>query len=71
MQALIALAREQERHVLIGGVDASNEGSIRLHHKLGFVHAGTIRQAGFKFGRWLDLAFYQLTLETPLSPKDG
>jgi phosphinothricin acetyltransferase len=38
---------------------------------LGFAHAGTIRQAGFKFGRWLDLAFYQLVLDTPLDPRDG
>jgi phosphinothricin acetyltransferase len=35
------------------------------------VHAGTITQAGFKFGRWLDLAFYQLTLSTPAEPIDG
>jgi phosphinothricin acetyltransferase len=42
-----------------------------MHEKLGFVHAGTIRESGFKFGTWLDLAFYQLTLQTPLHPKDG
>jgi phosphinothricin acetyltransferase len=45
--------------------------SVRLHEKLGFAHAGTIREAGFKFGRWLDLAFYQLTLDTPERPVDG
>jgi phosphinothricin acetyltransferase len=56
---------------MVGGIDASNQGSIRLHEKLGFVHAGTIREAGFKFGRWLDLAFYQLTLNTPAHPVDG
>ncbi|MBA3007669.1 MAG: GNAT family N-acetyltransferase [Proteobacteria bacterium] len=71
MQELIAVAKAQERHVLIGGVDAANKSSISLHRKLGFVHAGTIKQAGFKFGRWLDLAFYQLTLETPSAPIDG
>jgi L-amino acid N-acyltransferase len=71
MRELIAVAKEQERHVLVGGVDAANEVSIGLHRKLGFVHAGTIKQAGFKFGRWLDLAFYQLTLETPFAPADG
>jgi phosphinothricin acetyltransferase len=65
---LIALARAQDRHVMIGGVDAANDASISLHRKLGFVHAGTIKQAGFKFGRWLDLAFYQLVLETPFQP---
>lgn len=71
MTRLIAAARGQGYHLLIGGIDASNEASIALHRQLGFVHAGTIQQAGFKFGRWLDLAFYQLTLETPAEPIDG
>lgn len=71
MRVLIERAHANGVHVLIGGIDASNQGSIRLHEKLGFVHAGTIREAGFKFGRWLDLAFYQLTLETPENPVDG
>lgn len=71
LQALVAHARTQGVHVLVGGIDAANQGSIALHVKLGFEHAGTIRQAGFKFGRWLDLAFYQLILDTPAQPVDG
>jgi len=71
LRALIERAAAHEVHVLVGGIDAGNTGSIRLHQKLGFVHAGTVTQAGFKFGRWLDLAFYQLTLATPLKPVDG
>jgi L-amino acid N-acyltransferase len=71
MQRLIESAVEQEKHVLIGGIDAQNAVSRAFHEKLGFVHAGTIEQAGFKFGRWLDLAFYQLTLPTPHAPSDG
>ena len=71
MRQLIAAARSQQYHVLIGGIDMENQASIALHTRLGFVHAGTIRQAGFKFGRWLDLGFYQLTLDTPLKPVDG
>jgi phosphinothricin acetyltransferase len=71
MRELIAAARAQDVHVMIGGIDMGNAASIALHEKLGFVHAGTIRQAGFKFGRWLDLGFYQLTLETPRHPVDG
>lgn len=71
MRELIQRARANQVHVLIGGIDAANQGSIRLHEKLGFTHAGTIREAGFKFGRWLDLAFYQLTLDTPEKPVDG
>lgn len=71
LKALIEKARGQGVHLMIGGIDADNRASIELHKRLGFVNAGTIRQAGFKFGRWLDLAFYQLTLDTPLTPVDG
>ena len=68
---LVSRAIEQGCHVLIGGIDAENHASIRLHEKLGFAHAGTLKQAGFKFGRWLDLLFYQLTLPTPAHPRNG
>jgi phosphinothricin acetyltransferase len=71
MRKLIEAARWQEYHVMVGGIDATNRASIAMHEKLGFTHAGTVRHAGYKFGRWLDLAFYQLLLETPPSPRDG
>lgn len=71
MRRLIASASEQQLHVMVGGIDVSNRASIALHEKLGFVHAGTLKHAGFKFGRWLDLAFYQLLLPTPEHPLDG
>lgn len=67
----ISAAKRQDYHVLIGAIDAANTGSISLHEKLGFAACGTVRQAGFKFGRWLDLAFYQLVLPTPAKPVDG
>ena len=71
MKKLIDAAREQDLHVMVGGIDATNTASIVMHEKLGFVLAGTIRESGYKFGGWLDLAFYQLTLQTPLRPVDG
>jgi phosphinothricin acetyltransferase len=71
MRALIERARAQQYHVLVGAIDSTNEVSCALHEKLGFAHSGTVRQAGFKFGRWLDVAFYQLVLDTPANPVDG
>lgn len=71
MQALIEAAKARGVHAMIGGIDASNAGSIALHDKLGFRHVGTLPQVGFKFGRWLDLAFWQLLLQTPVEPVDG
>jgi L-amino acid N-acyltransferase len=71
LKRIIEAARQQDYHVMIGGIDAENAASIALHKQLGFVCSGTITQAGFKFGRWLDLVFYQLTLATPVQPVDG
>jgi L-amino acid N-acyltransferase YncA len=71
MRELIAAAREQQYHVLVGGIDIANAGSVSMHERLGFTYAGTVRQAAYKFGRWLDLGFYQLILETPEQPIDG
>lgn len=71
MQRLVAAARQQQHHVMVGAIDMANAKSIAMHERLGFTHAGTIRQAAFKFGRWLDLGFWQLILETPADPVDG
>jgi L-amino acid N-acyltransferase YncA len=71
LRRLIAVAEEQDYHLMVAGIDAANAPSIALHERLGFVHAGTIHHAGFKFGRWLDLAFYELGLRTPIAPVDG
>ena len=71
MQRLIESAKAQQYHVMVGAIDAANEASVAFHQRLGFEHSGTVRQAGFKFGRWLDLAFYQLLLPTPHAPLDG
>ncbi|KFN03289.1 N-acetyltransferase [Bacillus clarus] len=70
MKELIAIAQEREYMTLIAGIDAENEKSITMHKKFGFVHSGTIKKAGFKFDRWLDLAFYQLKLNGPENPTE-
>ncbi|MCB9252336.1 MAG: N-acetyltransferase [Flavobacteriales bacterium] len=62
MKSLISLAKKSGYHSIIGGIDASNEGSILFHKKLGFKEVGLIKEVGYKFDRWLDLAFYQLML---------
>ena len=71
LRQLIDAARARDVHVLVGAIDMANRGSIALHERLGFTHSGTIREAGYKFGRWLDVGFWQLVLETPRQPVDG
>jgi L-amino acid N-acyltransferase len=71
LRKLIEAAKEQQYHLMVGGIDVTNAASIALHESLGFVHAGTIRQVAFKFGTWLDLGFYQLLLDTPAHPSES
>ena len=68
---IVDAAKARQVHMMIGGIDAENAASIALHKSLGFTHCASIKQAGFKFGRWLDLDFYQLLLPTPEQPVDG
>ena len=62
LQHLIEDARTRNYRTIVAGIDASNDSSIKLHEKFNFKHAGTIQNVGYKFDRWLDLAFYQYDL---------
>lgn len=62
LEALVEEARRLGVHVVLAGIDAENEASLRLHRRFGFVEVGRFRQVGWKFGRWLDVAYLQLTL---------
>jgi phosphinothricin acetyltransferase len=68
LQALIHEARNQQYHCIIAGIDADNKASFALHSSLGFKACGVMQEVGYKFDRWLNLAFYQLLLETPEHP---
>jgi L-amino acid N-acyltransferase YncA len=59
LQSLIDTACAMGKHVLIGGVDASNEASLRLHRAYGFEEVARFKQVGYKFNRWLDVIFFQ------------
>lgn len=59
LQRLIELAGELGRHTIVAVISADQAGSIALHRKFGFADCGIIRQAGFKFDRWLDVIYMQ------------
>lgn len=71
LERVVGAAEAAGNKTMIGVIDAENGASIALHERLGFVRCGEIRHAGFKFGRWLDLVFYQRLLKGPESPVDG
>ena len=68
LEWLIKSARENDFHVMMAVIDSENTLSIHLHNKYGFEEVGSMKEHGYKFGRWLTVKFLQLTLETPLNP---
>ncbi len=65
---VIEAAREINMHTVIAGIDDTNTASIRLHESFGFTRVAHFLQVGYKFGRWLNLTFLQLILDTPEHP---
>jgi len=62
LSAIIEAARNNNVHVLIGGIDADNKLSISLHEAQGFRVAGHLHEVAYKFDRWLDLVFMEKIL---------
>jgi L-amino acid N-acyltransferase len=59
---LVARTRALGHHTIVAAIDGEQGGSIALHRGHGFADAGRLRDAGFKFGRWLDVVYLQLML---------
>jgi phosphinothricin acetyltransferase len=57
------LARLEGRfHTVIGGIALPNAASIALHERLGFRQVACFHEVGRKFGAWVDVAYWQLSL---------
>jgi L-amino acid N-acyltransferase YncA len=63
-EALLARLREAGYHLVIGGIALPNEASVALHEKLGFEKVAQFHEVGFKFGRWIDVGYWQAKLGT-------
>lgn len=42
------------------GVTAENARTVNFWQKQGFEMCGTLREVGHKFGRWLDVSYFQM-----------
>ena len=59
---LIERGRVIGHHAVIAAIDADQPASIALHARFGFELVGRFHQVGFKFDRWLDVAYMELLL---------
>ena len=60
--ALFARLKEQGMHVVIGGIALPNPASIALHEKFGMTKVAHFSEVGFKFGKWIDVGYWQAKL---------
>ena len=61
-EALLNELHGRELHLVIGGIAQPNEASVRLHERLGFTKVAHFSEVGLKFGRWIDVGYWQLKL---------
>jgi phosphinothricin acetyltransferase len=62
-RALLDELRGREVHVVIGGIAQPNERSVALHERFGFRKVAHFSEVGRKFGRWVDVGYWELCLQ--------
>lgn len=61
-EQLFAELADRGIHAVMGGISLPNDASIALHEKFGMQRVAHFREVGFKFGRWIDVAYWQRIL---------
>lgn len=61
-RALLDELRGRDVHMVIGGIAQPNERSVALHERLGFRKVAHFSEVGRKFGRWVDVGYWELRL---------
>jgi phosphinothricin acetyltransferase len=62
LSRLLEEARTMDVRSVVASVAADNGPGLRLHTSLGFEMVGTLKQAAYKFERWMDIALVQKLL---------
>jgi len=61
-EELFRVLRGQGIHAVMGGIALPNDASVALHEKFGLRKVAHFAEQGFKFGRWIDVAYWQALL---------
>lgn len=58
-QKLFPEILNKDFHAIIAGISLPNDASVKLHEKFGFEKVAHFREVGFKFGRWIDVGYWE------------
>jgi phosphinothricin acetyltransferase len=56
---LLGRLDREDIHRVLAGIALPNDASEALHRSVGFTLVGVFTEVGRKFGRWIDVAFYE------------
>jgi len=59
---LIAELRQRGIRAVIGGIALPNRASVALHERMGFTQVAHFVDVGQKFGKWVDVGYWELVL---------
>ena len=60
--SLLNELKQGDIHSVLAGISLPNDISIYLHEKLGFKKQGVLEEVGYKFDKWIDVAYWNLRL---------
>jgi phosphinothricin acetyltransferase len=61
-QGLLDVLASAPVHRAFAGVALPNDASVALHRRLGFTSIGVFREVGFKFGRYVDVEWFEASV---------
>jgi len=61
-ERLFVELRDRDIHAVMAGIALPNDASVALHEKVGFTKVAHFRAVGWKFNKWIDVAYWELTL---------
>ncbi len=67
-EALFRVLAAQGFHRAFAGITLPNDASVALHGAVGFVPVGVFHEAGYKFGAWHDVGWYERAIGEETSP---
>ena len=60
---LLKILTDTEVHSIIGGISIPNASSVHLHEKFGYEKVAHFKEVGYKFGKWIDVGYWELIIE--------
>lgn len=62
-EALLPTLKTRGIHAAFGVIALPNDASVALHERFGFEKVAHLREVGYKFDRWIDVGYWELTFE--------